>query len=135
MMMAGSFHGTRTMGTVSVCEMACSIGQSVLMSVNPWDTESQPIVTHVFSRHICLTRLGRTVTPRVVDWPVGPAPQKRSTSGRRGEIGARLTGHRRASMMFRCGARWRDRATEVIHAAHNPRAGNGDGDFVRRDPC
>ena len=35
MMMAGSFHGTRTTGTVSVCEIACSIGQRSLKSVSP----------------------------------------------------------------------------------------------------
>jgi hypothetical protein len=28
------------------------------------DTESQPIVTHLFSRHICLILFGRIVTPR-----------------------------------------------------------------------
>ena len=30
MMVAGSFHGTRTTGTVSVCEIACSIGHDVV---------------------------------------------------------------------------------------------------------
>ena len=35
MMVAGSFHGTRTTGTVSVCEMACSIGHTSFMSVSP----------------------------------------------------------------------------------------------------
>ena len=91
MMVAGSFHATRTTGTVSVCEIACSIGQRSLMSVvpccmstqrvskpwraitsavNPWDTESQPMVTHRPSRHICLILFGRTVAPRVVGYPV-----------------------------------------------------------------
>src|SRR5438034_187441 len=91
MMVAGSFHGTRTTGTVSVCEIAWSIGQTSLMSVvpccmstqraskpcramtsavNPWETESQPSVTNRPSRHICLILFGRTVAPRVVEWPV-----------------------------------------------------------------
>src|SRR5438034_5619977 len=83
MIVAGSFHGTRTTGTVSVCETACSMGQRLAMSVvpccmstqraskpwraitsavNPWDTESQPRVTHLLSRHICLILLGRTAS-------------------------------------------------------------------------
>src|SRR2546430_1996230 len=87
MIVGGSFHGTRTTGTVSVCEIAWSIGQTSFMSVspccmsttrasnpcramtsavNPWDTESHPSVTHFLSRHICLILFGRTVTPRVV---------------------------------------------------------------------
>src|SRR2546428_399486 len=87
MIVGGSFHGTRTTGTVSVCEIACSIGQTSFMSVspccmsttrasnpcramtsavNPWDTESHPSVTHFLSRHICLILFGRTVAPRVV---------------------------------------------------------------------
>src|SRR6266403_1699996 len=87
MRVAGSFHGTRTTGTVSVCEIACSIGQTSFMSVspccmsmtsaskpwramisavNPWDTESQPIVTNRPSRQICLILFGRIVAPRVV---------------------------------------------------------------------
>src|SRR5437773_90023 len=91
MIVAGSFHGTRTTGTVSVCEIAWSIGQTSLMSVvpccmstqraskpcramtsavNPWETESQPSVTNRPSRHICLILFGRTVAPRVVEWPV-----------------------------------------------------------------
>ncbi len=66
MIVGGSFHGTRTTGTVSVCEMAWSIGHTSFMSVspccmsttsaskpcramisavNPWDTESHPMVT------------------------------------------------------------------------------------------
>jgi hypothetical protein len=82
MMVAESFHGTRTTGTVSVCEMACSIGQTSDMSVvpccmsthrvskpwraitsavKPWEIESQPMVTHVSSRHNCLIRFGRIV--------------------------------------------------------------------------
>jgi len=84
MMVAGSFHGTRTTGTVSVCEIACSIGQTSFMSVspccmsttsaskpwramisavNPWDTESQPIVTNRPSRQICLILFGRILAP------------------------------------------------------------------------
>src|ERR687892_687991 len=91
MMVAGSFQGTRTTGTVSVCEIACSIGQTSFMSVSPccmsttraskpwramtsavkpWETESQPSVTNLPSRHICLILFGRTVAPRVVVWPV-----------------------------------------------------------------
>src|SRR4029434_5512500 len=87
MMVAGSFHGTRTTGTVSVCEIACSIGQTSLISVvpccmsmhsvskpcramtsavNPWEIESQPIVTYCSARHICLILFGRTVTPLIV---------------------------------------------------------------------
>jgi hypothetical protein len=100
MIVAGSFHGTRTMGTVSVWEMACSIGHTSFMSVRPccmstqsaskpcramisavkpWDTESQPSVTNRPSRQICLILFGRTVTPRVVMWRVGPSSGKRST--------------------------------------------------------
>ncbi len=91
MIVGGSFHGTRTTGTVSVCEIACSIGQTPFISVvpccmstqraskpwraitsavNPWDTESQPRVTNFPSRHICLILFGRTVAPRSVGWPV-----------------------------------------------------------------
>src|SRR5205807_10022476 len=87
MMVAGSFHGTHTTGTVSVCEIACSIGQTSFISVvpccmsmhrvskpcnamtsavNPWEIESQPIVTYCPARHICLILFGRTVAPRVV---------------------------------------------------------------------
>src|SRR5215208_5600877 len=83
MMVAGSFHGTRTTGTVSVCETAWSMGKTSLMlvvpccmsthsaskpwraitsAVSPWDTESQPIVTHLPSRHICLILFGRIVS-------------------------------------------------------------------------
>src|SRR4030095_4341243 len=86
MMAAGSFHATRTTGTVSVCEMACSIGQRFAMSVrpccmstwrasNPWramisavngcEIDSHPIVTHCLSRHICLILFGRILTPRL----------------------------------------------------------------------
>src|ERR1700730_16547197 len=32
-------------------------------AVNPWDTESQPRVTHCPARHICLILFGRTATP------------------------------------------------------------------------
>jgi hypothetical protein len=35
MIVGGSFHGTRTTGTVSVWEMACSIGHTSFMSVVP----------------------------------------------------------------------------------------------------
>src|SRR5215831_18260769 len=87
MMVAGSFHGTRTTGTVSVCEIACSIGQTSFISVvpccmsmhrvskpcramisavNPWEIESQPIVTYCPARHICLILFGRTVAPLVM---------------------------------------------------------------------
>jgi hypothetical protein len=85
MMAAGSFHATRTTGTVSVCETAWSIGQRLAMSVrpccmsttsasNPWramtsavnplDTDSQPMVTHLLSRHICLILFARIIAPR-----------------------------------------------------------------------
>src|SRR4051812_1783602 len=80
MMAAGSFQATRTTGTVSVCEIACSIGATSFISevpccrsthsaskpwramtsaVNPCDTESQPSDTHFPSRHICLILFGR----------------------------------------------------------------------------
>src|ERR671918_1487917 len=83
MMAAGSFHATRTTGTVSVCEIACSIGQRLAMSVRPCcmsttsaskpcraitsavkplETESQPIVTHRFSRQSCLILFARMVS-------------------------------------------------------------------------
>src|SRR5919206_4926787 len=35
-------------------------------AVNPWEIESQPIVTYCPARHICLILFGRTVAPRVV---------------------------------------------------------------------
>src|SRR4051794_8304674 len=87
MIAAGSFHATRTTGTVSVCEIACSIGRTSFISavpccrsmhrasnpcramtsaVIPSDTESQPSVTHRPSRHICLILFGRIVTPLVL---------------------------------------------------------------------
>ena len=104
MMMAGSFHGTRTTGTVSVWEIACSIGQRSLKSVSPccmstqsaskpWramtsavkplGTESQPRDTHLFSRHICLIRFGRIIAPRVVgvSGEPGKRPQRSTSSG------------------------------------------------------
>src|SRR4030095_9540494 len=97
MIVGGSFHGTRTTGTVSVCEMACSIGHTSFMSVspccmsttsaskpwramtsavNPWDTESHPIVTHFPSLHICFILFGRTVVP-LCDWWLGRLPPPR----------------------------------------------------------
>src|SRR5262245_60333932 len=96
MMVAGSFHGTRTTGTVSVCEIACSIGQTSFISVvpccmsmhrvskpcraitsavNPWEIESQPIVTYRPARHICLILFGRTVTPFFVVVEERSAPE------------------------------------------------------------
>src|SRR5712691_8525463 len=80
MIVAGSFHGTRTTGTVSVWEIAWSMGHTSFMSVrpccmsttrtskpwramisavNPWETESQPIVTHLPSRQICFILFAR----------------------------------------------------------------------------
>src|SRR6185503_12071861 len=104
MIVAGSFHGTRTTGTVSVWEMACSIGQTSFMSVNPccmsitraskpwraitsavkpWDTESQPSVAHLLSRQICLILFGRTVAPRL--WcGRSPGGQAQRSTSRRG---------------------------------------------------
>src|SRR6266852_4109812 len=35
-------------------------------AVNPWEIESQPIVTHCPARHICLILFGRTVAPLVM---------------------------------------------------------------------
>src|SRR5438876_1056445 len=35
-------------------------------AVNPWEIESQPIVTYCPARHICLILFGRTVAPLVV---------------------------------------------------------------------
>ena len=84
MIAAGSFQATRTTGTVSVCEIACSIGATSFISdvpccrsthraskpwramtsaVNPWETESQPSVTHFPAFHICLILFGRMVVP------------------------------------------------------------------------
>ena len=102
MMMAGSFHGTRTTGTVSVWEIACSIGQrspksvspccmstqsaskpwrAMTSAVKPLGTESQPRDTHLFSRHSCLIRFGRIVAPRVVGVSGEPGKRReRSTS-------------------------------------------------------
>src|SRR5215475_5411647 len=89
MIMAGSFHGTRTTGTVSVCEIACIIGKrldssfkpccrSTQSASKPWramtsavkllGTESQPSVTHFPSRQICLILFVRTVVPPVIAW-------------------------------------------------------------------
>src|SRR5712691_10218080 len=99
MIVAGSFHGTLTTGTVSVCEIACSIGHTSLMSVvpccmstqraskpwramtsavNPWDTDSQPRVTNFPSRHICLILFGRTVHLALGDGRSSGARAKRS---------------------------------------------------------
>ena len=82
MMAAGSFQATRTTGTVSVCEMACSIGATSLISDRPccrsthsaskpsraitsavkvWDTESQPSDTHCPACHFCLILFCRMV--------------------------------------------------------------------------
>ena len=36
------------------------------LAVNPWEIESQPIVTYCPARHICLILFGRTVAPLVV---------------------------------------------------------------------
>src|SRR5471030_994746 len=84
MIAAGAFHATRTTGTVSVCEIACSNGPTSFISavpccrsthraskpwramtsaVNPWDTESQPRVAHCPVCHICLILFGRMVAP------------------------------------------------------------------------
>src|SRR4030095_11584963 len=103
MMVAGSFHGTRTTGTVSVCEMACSIGHTSFMSVSPccmstqraskpwraitsavkpWDTDSQPRVTNFPSRHICLILFGRTVAPRLLE--ISPRAKRSTLDGRPG---------------------------------------------------
>ena len=41
----------------------------VVFAVKLWDTESQPMVTHRPSRHICFSLFGRTVAPH----PVGIA--------------------------------------------------------------
>src|SRR5438132_4562356 len=35
-------------------------------AVNPWEIESQPIVTYCPARHVCLILFGRTVAPLVV---------------------------------------------------------------------
>ncbi len=84
MMAAGSFQATRTTGTVSVCEIACSIGATSLISavpccrsthraskpwraitsaLNPCERESQPSVTHFLARHISLILFLRMVVP------------------------------------------------------------------------
>ena len=84
MMAAGSFQATRTTGTVSVCEIACSIGATSFISAvpccrsthrasKPWRamtsalkpcaTESQPSVTHWLAFHICLILFGRIGVP------------------------------------------------------------------------
>ena len=97
MMVDGSFHGTRTTGTVSVCEMAWSIGHTSFMSVSPccmsttraskpwraitsavkpWDTESQPMLTHLPSRHSCFILFGRTVAPHGMECPVARRAQE-----------------------------------------------------------
>src|SRR5262252_1759052 len=61
-------------------------------AVNPWEIESQPIVTYCPARHICLILFGRTVAPFVVvdvraqpSWsvrqhPEGPLDQLSSQS-------------------------------------------------------
>src|SRR5215813_13760467 len=35
-------------------------------AVNPWEIESQPIVTYCPARHVCLILFGRTVAPLVM---------------------------------------------------------------------
>ena len=87
MMAAGSFHATRTNGTVSVCEMACSMGRTLPSSEVPccksthsaskpwramisaeklWAMESQPKVEGLPSRHICLILFSRIVAPSFI---------------------------------------------------------------------
>ena len=95
MIVAGSFHGTRTTGTVSVCDIACSIGQRSAMSVvpccmstqsasnpcramtsavKPCDTDSQPSVTHFLSRHSLLDLVrSHCITSR---WDVAGCPAR-----------------------------------------------------------
>src|SRR5262249_5650016 len=94
MIVAGSFHATRTTGTVSVCEIACSIGHRFAMSVrpccmsttrasNPWramtsavkplEIDSQPILTQRPSRHSCLLLFGRILAP--------PGAERNTVSG------------------------------------------------------
>ena len=86
MIVCGSFHATRTKGTVSVCDTACNIGNTSLSSavpccmsmqreskpwraitsaVMPWAMDNQPIVAHLPSRHICLILFGRICCPPV----------------------------------------------------------------------
>ncbi len=84
MIAAGSFQATRTTGTVSVCEIACSMGRTspnsavpccmsthsaskpwraIISAEKPWDMESHPKVAHFPSRHILLTLLFRIGNP------------------------------------------------------------------------
>ena len=82
MICAGSFHETRTTGTVSVWQTACSIGatsfisfspccrsthsaskpwRAITSAVKPCEIDSQPSVTHLPSRHISLILFLRMV--------------------------------------------------------------------------
>ena len=83
MIEGGSFQATRTTGTTSVCEIACSIGRTLFHSLvpcwrsmqsaskPPWRaitsavkllaTESQPRVTHFLAAHSSLILFLRTV--------------------------------------------------------------------------
>src|SRR5262249_27327821 len=117
MMAAGSFHATRTTGTVSVCEIACSRGPTSFISevpcwrsthraskpwramtsaVNPWETEIQASVTHWPACHICLILLGRIVAPLVM--VIGSTPSisdvpSESTRGGQPRHGLRIGEH------------------------------------------
>jgi hypothetical protein len=37
--------------------------------VNPWETESQPMLIHRPSRQICFILFGRTISPHDMEWP------------------------------------------------------------------
>src|SRR3954463_10777962 len=102
MIVAGSFHGTRTSGVVSVCETACSMETRSLMPVvpccrsmhsasKPWRAitsaekllamEIQPSVTGLPALHICLILFGRIEIPFTCEW---------TAAVRRGRNGAAL---------------------------------------------
>src|SRR5258708_30952068 len=80
-------------------------------AVNPWDTESQPSVTHCPARHICLILFGRMVPPLalfidptigLVSFKLKPPPEARAaptqpqdSAARRGPCELSLRGAQR----------------------------------------
>src|SRR4051812_23735259 len=87
MMSLGLFQLTRTNGTTSVCEIACSIGRTLFISLVPcwrstvraskppwraitsaeklWPTDSQPMVAHFLAAQISLIFFFRMADPPV----------------------------------------------------------------------
>ena len=93
-------------------------------AVNPWEIESQPIVTYCPARHICLILFGRTVTPLVVVMEERSPPG--AYDGIRGPAGpALLPIHERSEYR---------KSTRSYSSRSYPRLGHHDfADFHLRD--